>query len=126
MPRWSLDGFADHTEEIVDRLGAFVAQHDAQKAIDIFKSHARELLLLTWAPNVMSDIVHHAVYYESPTLSLLLCGWWQLVCSRPNLMPACWPLAALAFLSQTYQTRRRAGRLARAKRGVAAARRRAC
>ena len=94
--------------------------NDAKFDLDIFKSHARELLLLTWAPNVMSDIVHHAIYYESPTLSLLLCGWWQLVCSRPNLMPACWPLAALAFLSQTYQTRRRAGRLARAKRGVRA------
>ena len=94
--------------------------NDAKFDLDIFKSHARELLLLTWAPNVMSDIVHHAIYYESPTLSLLLCGWWQLVCSRPNLMPACWPLAALAFLSQTYQARRRAGRLARAKRGVRA------
>ena len=58
--------------------------NDAKFDLDIFKSHARELLLLPWAPNVMSDIVNHAIYYESPTLSLLLCGWWQLVCSRPT------------------------------------------
>ena len=31
--------------------------NDAKFDLDIFKSHARELLLLTWAPNVMSDIV---------------------------------------------------------------------
>ncbi|WP_299565204.1 CaiB/BaiF CoA-transferase family protein [uncultured Sulfitobacter sp.] len=51
----SLDGFADHTEEIVDRLGAFVAQHDAQKAIDIFKSHDAVAAMVYDVDDILAD-----------------------------------------------------------------------
>jgi crotonobetainyl-CoA:carnitine CoA-transferase CaiB-like acyl-CoA transferase len=51
----SLDGFAEHMDEIVDRLGAFVAQHDAQKAIDIFQAHDAVAAMVYDVDDILAD-----------------------------------------------------------------------
>ena len=42
-------------DEIVDRLGAFVAQHDAQKAIDIFQSHDAVAAMIYDVDDILAD-----------------------------------------------------------------------
>jgi crotonobetainyl-CoA:carnitine CoA-transferase CaiB-like acyl-CoA transferase len=51
----SLDGFAEHMDEIVERLGAFVAQHDAQKAIEIFRSHDAVAAMVYDVDDILAD-----------------------------------------------------------------------
>ncbi|AKO98941.1 CoA transferase [Primorskyibacter flagellatus] len=51
----SLDGFAKHMDEIVDRLGAFVAQHDAQKVIDIFSAHDAVAAMVYDVDDILAD-----------------------------------------------------------------------
>ena len=51
----TLDGFAEHMDEIVDRLGAFVAQHDAQEAIDIFQSHDAVAAMVYDVDDILAD-----------------------------------------------------------------------
>lgn len=51
----SLDGFAAHMDEIVDRLGAFVAQHDAQEAIDIFGAHDAVAAMVYDVDDILAD-----------------------------------------------------------------------
>ncbi|WP_275426804.1 CaiB/BaiF CoA transferase family protein [Roseovarius amoyensis] len=51
----SLDGFAEHMDEIVDRLGAFVAQHDAQTVIDIFQAHDAVAAMVYDVDDILAD-----------------------------------------------------------------------
>lgn len=51
----TLDGFAEHMDEIVDRLGAFVAQHDAREAIDIFQSHDAVAAMVYDVDDILAD-----------------------------------------------------------------------
>ena len=51
----SLDGFAEHMDEIVDRLGAFVAEHDAKEAIDIFDAHDAVAAMVYDVDDILAD-----------------------------------------------------------------------
>ena len=51
----TLEGFAEHMDEIVERLGAFVARHDAQEAIDIFRKHDAVAALIYDVDDILAD-----------------------------------------------------------------------
>jgi succinyl-CoA--D-citramalate CoA-transferase len=51
----TLDGFAEHMDEIVKRLGAFIAQHDAQEAIDIFRTHDAVAAMIYDVDDILAD-----------------------------------------------------------------------
>ena len=51
----NLDGFAEHKDEIDERLAAFVAQHDAQEAIDIFQAHDAVAAMIYDVDDILAD-----------------------------------------------------------------------
>lgn len=51
----TLDGFAEHMPDIVARLGAFVAQHDAQQAIEIFRAHDAVAAMVYDVDDILAD-----------------------------------------------------------------------
>jgi succinyl-CoA--D-citramalate CoA-transferase len=51
----TLDGFAEHMDEIVKRLGAFIAQHGAQEAIDIFRAHDAVAAMVYDVDDILAD-----------------------------------------------------------------------
>lgn len=51
----TLDGFAEHMDDIVKRLGAFVAQLGAQEAIDIFRKHDAVAAMVYDVDDILAD-----------------------------------------------------------------------
>ncbi|MDD9707986.1 CaiB/BaiF CoA-transferase family protein [Seohaeicola sp. SP36] len=51
----TLDGFAEHMDDIVKQLGAFVAQLGAQEAIDIFREHDAVAAMVYDVDDILAD-----------------------------------------------------------------------
>ncbi|MBB05674.1 CaiB/BaiF CoA transferase family protein [Pseudooceanicola sp.] len=51
----TLEGFAEHMDDIVKRVEAFVAQHDAQEALDIFHAHDAVAAMIYDVDDILAD-----------------------------------------------------------------------
>lgn len=76
---------------------------DAKFELQTFKSHAYEFKsYMLGGVYAAIAAVNGLILYEQPAISLVGCFYWQLLCTYPQLLPSCLPLALLGMLRATY------------------------